>query len=92
MKIITRGYERKNQLQKIIGKFLYYARYIDPTMLMALNSLAAVQTRKKIETAKHITQLLNYSTSNPDTVTEYRRISIILHIYSYASHISEPEA
>ena len=28
--------------QKIVGKFLYYARAIDPTMVMVLNSLVAV--------------------------------------------------
>ena len=42
----------QKRLQKILGKFLYYARAIYPTMLMALNSLAAVQTNMKIETAK----------------------------------------
>ena len=35
-------------LQKIVGKFLYYARAIDPTMLMELNSLVEVQTKTKI--------------------------------------------
>ena len=46
--------DKNNQkrLSNILGKFLYYARSIDPTMLMALNSLAEVQTKPKIETAK----------------------------------------
>ena len=61
-------------------------------MLMVLNSLAAVQTNPKIETAKQVTQFLSYRTTNPDTVTEYRRSGIIFHIYSDASYISEPEA
>ena len=39
-------------LQKIVEKFLYYARAIDSKILMALNSLAAVKTKPKIETAK----------------------------------------
>ena len=42
----------QKRLQKIVGKFLYYARAIDPTILMALNSLSAVQTKPKIGTAK----------------------------------------
>ena len=42
----------KKRLQKIVGKFLYYARAIEPTMLMALNPLAAVQKNPKIEPAK----------------------------------------
>ena len=61
-------------------------------MLRALNSLAAVQKKVTIETVKQITQFLNYSATHPDTVTEYRKSGIILHIYSDASYISEPEA
>ena len=86
--------DKKNQewLQKIVGKFLYYARVVDPTNLVALNSLAAVQKKSTIETAKQITQFLYYSTSHPDVLTEYRRSGMILHIYSDESYISEPEA
>ena len=46
----------QKRLQKIVGKFLYYSRAIDPTMLRALNSLAAVQTNPKIENSKQINQ------------------------------------
>ena len=50
--------DKNNQkrLQNIVGKLLYYTRYMDPTMLMELNSLAAVQKNPTIETAKQITQ------------------------------------
>ena len=44
----------------------------------------------KIETAKQITKILNYSATHLDAVTEYRRIGTILHIYSYEYYISEP--
>ena len=30
-------------LQKIVGKFLHYSRFIDPKMLISLNSLVEVQ-------------------------------------------------
>ena len=56
-------------LQKVVGKFLYYTRDIDPTMLMALNSMVTVQTNPKIETARKITQFLNYTATRPDEVT-----------------------
>ena len=37
--------EENNQKrpQKIVGKLLYYSGFIDPIMLMALNSLTVVQ-------------------------------------------------
>ena len=71
---------------------MYYSRATDPTMLMALNSLEQVQINPTTETTKYITQFLNYSTSHPYSVTEYRRSRMILHIYLDASYISEPEA
>ena len=40
----------KKRHQKIVGKFLYYDRALDPTMMMALNSLVAVHTNPKIKT------------------------------------------
>ena len=56
-------------LQKIVEKFLYYARAIDSKILMALNSLVAVMINPTLETAKQITQFLNYSATHLDTVT-----------------------
>ena len=77
---------------KLVGRFLYYAISIDPTMLMALNSLEEVQTKPTTKIAKQITQILNYSASNPDAVTEYRRSRMVLQIYLDASYMLEPKA
>ena len=82
----------KKRIQKIVRNFLYYARAVDPTMLMALKSLAVVLTKLTTKTAKQVTRFLNYSATHPDSVTEYRIIGIILQIYSDASYISEQEA
>ena len=59
---------------------------------MALKSLVAVQTKPKIYTTRHITKILNYRTTHPDVLTEYKRTGMMLHIYLDASYISEPEA
>ena len=75
----------QKQIQNIVVKFLHYAIPMDPTILMALNSLMVVHTKPTTETAKMITQFLNYSASHPDVVTEYRRGGIIIHIYLDAS-------
>ena len=42
----------QKRFQKIVGKFLFYARAIDPTMLMTIRSLVTVKTKPTIETAK----------------------------------------
>ena len=85
--------DKNNQkiLQKIGGNFLYYAISTDPTALVELSSLTALQKKPTIETEKQINQFLNYSATHPDAVTEYRKSGIILLIYSDAFHISEPE-
>ena len=82
--------DKHNQkiLQKLVGKLLYYSRATDPTMLMALNSLVAVQTKPAVETAKKTTPFLNYSATHPDRITQYRKSGMILHIYFNASYIS----
>ena len=74
----------KKIFQKIVGNFLYYAREVDPTMLMALNAIEAVQTNQTIKTMKQVTKIFNDSATNPDAKTEYIRSRIILHIYSDA--------
>ena len=38
----------QKRLQKIVGEYLYYARAVDPTMMMVLNSLTAVHTKPTI--------------------------------------------
>ena len=83
MKIIKKG------PNKIVAKFLYFYRAIHPTILMALNSLATLQTNPTIETAKQITQFISYSMTHPDAVTEPRISGMIIHIYLDASPISE---
>ena len=42
----------QKRLQKIVGKFLYYARSIDPTKLMSLNLLTEIHKNPTIDTSK----------------------------------------
>ena len=37
--------EEANTAQQVVGKFLYYARTVDPTMLVALNTIADRQSK-----------------------------------------------
>ena len=59
---------------------------------MALNSLAALQTKLSIESATQMNQFLNYSGIYPDAITEYIKIGIIIHIYLDEYYRSELEA
>ena len=77
-----------NTVKQAVGNFLYYARTVDTTMLVALNSITAEQANSIESTAKPFTQLLNYSATHPESITRYNASSMILHIHSDASFLS----
>jgi hypothetical protein len=79
-------------LQRVIGKFLYYARAVDPTMLHILSNLAASQTHGTQATTIQMVHFLNYCATYPDVNLRYGASDMILHVYSDASYLTEPEA
>ena len=81
-----------NLLQQIVGTFLYYARAINNTMLVALGTLAAAQTKGTKRTMEATTQLLNYAATHPDAAIQYYRSDMTLYAHSNASYLSEPQA
>jgi hypothetical protein len=48
-------------VQQIVGTFLFYARAVDQTMLVALGSIASQQTKATQNTAKAIQKFFNYA-------------------------------
>jgi hypothetical protein len=59
------------QLQQITGTLLYYARAVDPTMLVALRTISAQQANGTEATANAIIQLLNYCATHPVSTIRY---------------------
>jgi hypothetical protein len=79
-------------LQLVIGKILYSALAIDPTMLHILSNLAASQTHGTQATTIQMVHFLIYCATYPDAKLCYRASDMILHVYSDASYLTEPEA
>lgn len=79
-------------LPQIVGVLLYYAIAVDSTLLTALNALSLQAGRMTKETAKQITQVLDYCASNPDAVATFEASDMILYIHSDASYMSESKA
>eukprot|EP00957_Ditylum_brightwellii_P202448 15330222-Ditylum_brightwellii.AAC.1 len=75
-----------------MGTLLYYAQAVDSTLLMGLNTLGSQQATATEETAKAVVMILDYCATYPDAVLRYHRSDMILHVYSDASYLSEPEA
>jgi hypothetical protein len=67
-------------IQKVTGSVLYYARAVDPTVLMPLNDIATEQTK-----ATETNQMLDYLATHPDATIRYHASDMILHIHSDAS-------
>jgi hypothetical protein len=81
-----------NKLQQLTGTLLYYARAVDPTLIMPINVLASEQSNATEITADKVIKLLNYCNTHPETKIRYHASDMILHIHSEASHLSENEA
>jgi hypothetical protein len=75
-------------IQKVTGSVLYYARAVDPTVLMPLNDIATEQTKATERTQAAKNQLLDYQATHPDATIRYHASDMILHIHSDASYLS----
>jgi hypothetical protein len=79
-------------IQKVTGSVLYYARAVDPTILMPLNDIATEQTKATEKTQAAKNQLLDYLATHPDATIRYHASKMILHIHSDASYLSVSNA
>jgi hypothetical protein len=71
---------------------LYYARAVDPTVLMPLNDIATEQTKATEKTQAATNQLFDYLATHSDVTIRYRDSDMILHIHSDASYLSVSNA
>jgi hypothetical protein len=81
-----------NRLQHLGGTLLYYARAVDPTLILPVNVLASEQTRATADTANKIIKIFNYCTTHPEATLRYHASDMILNIHSDASYLSEKES
>jgi Reverse transcriptase (RNA-dependent DNA polymerase) len=80
------------RLQQITGKFQYYSRAVDPTMNVALSTLASQQTCRTKLTEHNSNKFLNYCATHSDASIRYRASDMTLKVHSDASHNSKPKA
>jgi hypothetical protein len=79
-------------IQKVTGSVLYYARAVDPTVLMPPNDISTEQTKAPEKTQAATNQLLDYLATHPDATIRYHASEMILHIHSDASYLSVSNA
>jgi hypothetical protein len=78
------------RVQGIVGSLLYYARAVDNKLLATLSTISSQQARATENTAKAVTQLLDYVATYPADGTTYRASDMILSAHSDASFLTEP--
>jgi hypothetical protein len=79
-------------IQRITGKFLFYARAVDPTMRIALSALGNQQAAPTEATQKASLQFLDYCATHPDAVIRYHASGMVLAVHSDASYLTEDGA
>jgi hypothetical protein len=84
--------EDQKYVQKVNGKFLWYGRSVDGTMLTPLSALASQLTKPTTETMKRVKQFLDYAATQEPAVLTYRKSGMVLAIHSDASYLNEENA
>jgi hypothetical protein len=79
-------------IQKVTGSVLYYARAVDPTVLMPINDIATEQTKATEKTQAARNQLLDYLATHLDATIIYHVSDMILHIHNNAYYLSVSNA
>ena len=83
----TAGIKR---IQGIIGSLLYYARAVDNKLLATLSAISSQQAKATENTAKAVSQLLDYVATYPNDGVTYRASAMVLAAHSDASFLTEP--
>ena len=65
---------------------------MDPTLAVALSTIAAEQSKATEKTAKAVNKLLNYCATHPNAAIRYKASDMILRIHSDTSYLTEPKA
>jgi hypothetical protein len=80
------------RIQQLAGTLLYYARALDPRLILPVNVLASEQTQATAATAYKVIKLLKYYAPHPEAKFRYHASDMILHIHNDALYLSEREA
>jgi hypothetical protein len=86
------GKEEQKHVQKVNGKFLWYGRAVDGTLLTPLSALAAQQAKPTTNTMKRVQQFLDFVATQEPAVLTYRRSGMVLAAHSDAGYLNESGA
>ena len=79
-------------VQSCVGSFLYYARAVDPTMLVALKKIGSQQSKATQNTLDKCKMLMDYAATHPLSIIRYKASDMILHVDSDAAYLVQQNA
>ena len=82
----------KRFIQQVCGKFLFYGRAVDSTVLTPISAIASQQAQPTEETMTQVTQLLDYLATQEEAVLTYSASEMILAVHRDAGYLNEPKA
>jgi hypothetical protein len=74
------------------GKFNWYARGVDGTLLTPISALTAQQAKPTQATIRQVQLFLDYAATKEPAVTTYRASDMVLAIHSNAGYLNEEGA
>eukprot|EP00804_Cyclotella_cryptica_P030124 CCRYP_009529-RA/>CCRYP_009529-RA protein AED:0.40 eAED:0.40 QI:0/0/0/0.66/1/1/3/0/339 len=86
------GEKEQKYVQQVTGKFNWYARGVDGTLLTPISALTAQQAKPTQATMKRVQQFLDYAATQEPAVTTYRASDMVLAIHSDAGYLNEANA
>ena len=86
------GKEDQKYVQQVTGKFNWYARGVDGTMLVPISALAAQQAKPMQSTMKRVQHFLDYAATQEPAVRTYRASDMVLAIHSDARYLNKEGA
>ena len=84
--------EDQKNVQTVTGKFLWYARAVDPMLLTALSALTSQQANPTHKTMERVRQFLDYCATQEPAVLTYNKSDMILAVHSDAGYLNEKNA
>ena len=79
-------------MQKIVISLLYYARYIDNTLLPASKIIATKKADDTKQTEYQCHRVLDYVATQPNVSLVFHKSGMVLTIDSDATYLVEPQA
>ena len=84
--------QKKKFIQQVCGKFLFYGRAVDATVLTPISAIASQSANPTETTYQQTQQLLDYLATQEEAILTYNKSDMVLAVHSDASYLCEPKA